>query len=524
MMSQGNPFWVVPLALLFGVIAVLSGAAVAVSTIAESEEAPQARAPIVAQAVPVTATHQGRGPASNSPLLAVDPTEPRFVVMANRLDAPDFDCALQVSGDGGVGWLTANPVPELPSGAEKCYAPEVVFDQSGKLYYLFVGLAGVGNKPMGAFLTTSTDHALTFSTPRQVLGPLNFSVRMAIDPAIGQQGRIHLAWLHATSDPSLGGFGPPPNPIMAAHSDDGGESFSKPAQVSGLTPRRVVAPALAVDPEGSVHVAYYDLGDDARDYQGLEGPTWEGSWSLVVASSTDKGRSFAAPVVVDDQVVPAERVMLVFTMPPPALVAGRNGPCIAWTDARHGDADVLLRCSSDDGRTWSEVRRLNDDPLGNGLRQHLPRLALSPEGRLDAIFYDRRHNLENLGDDVFYTYSIDEGRSFETNIRLTEYPSDSRIGQRYVNVAARGQVEFGSRLGLIALDMGVLAAWTDTHNSKPLTTGQDLFATTIGFFQEDDHEQAAQLIGAGLIALGTLSVALGARGLRRRQDPRVPSG
>ncbi len=70
--------------------------------------------------VPVTATNQGTAPANNSPVLAGDPTDPRFVVMANRLDAPDFDCALQVSGNGGRGWLTVRPVPQLPEGADKC--------------------------------------------------------------------------------------------------------------------------------------------------------------------------------------------------------------------------------------------------------------------------------------------------------------------------------------------------------------------------------------------------------------------
>src|SRR4051794_28168932 len=49
--------------------------------------------------------------ASNSPMLAVDPTEPRFVVMANRIDAYDFDCALQVSGDGGKTFGPVNVVP-----------------------------------------------------------------------------------------------------------------------------------------------------------------------------------------------------------------------------------------------------------------------------------------------------------------------------------------------------------------------------------------------------------------------------
>jgi hypothetical protein len=119
----------------------------------------------VGENLPATANAAVSAIASNSPMLAVDPTEERFVVMANRIDAGDFSCALQVSGDGGQTFVPANPVPALPDGAEKCYAPEVAFDKKGVLYYLFVGLHGAGNQPMGVFLTKSTDRSGTFSEP-----------------------------------------------------------------------------------------------------------------------------------------------------------------------------------------------------------------------------------------------------------------------------------------------------------------------------------------------------------------------
>ncbi|HSH62342.1 MAG TPA: sialidase family protein, partial [Acidimicrobiales bacterium] len=146
----------------------------------------------------MTAMNQETSPANNSPALAADPTDGRFVVLANRLDAPDFGCELSVSGDGGASWEPASGAPALPDGAEKCYAPEIDFDGEGTLYVLFVGLAGPGNRPMGAFMSTSTDRAKTFSPPRPVLGPLNFAVRMAIDRSLGEMGRIHVAWIHAT--------------------------------------------------------------------------------------------------------------------------------------------------------------------------------------------------------------------------------------------------------------------------------------------------------------------------------------
>lgn len=500
-----------------GILLIVAGTAMAAGITADDG---RPEAPLVAAEVPVTAMDQGRGAANNSPMVVADPADRRVVVVANRLDAPTFSCALQVSTDEGRSWLTAQPVPELPPGAERCYAPEVVFGVGGALHYLFVGLAGNGNLPMGAFLTTSSDRGRTFSAPRRVLGPLNFAVRLAVDPTLGPKGRIHLVWLHATSDPPLGGFGPPPNPILAAQSDDGGLTFSEPVQVSDTARERVVAPAVMLGVDHALHVAYYDLGADARDYQGLDGPTWEGTWSVVLSTSTDGGRTFAPAEVVDDEVAPPERVMLIFTMAPPSLVLDGDGRlCAAWTDARHGDPDVLARCSRGQPRRWGGPVRMNDDPVSNGRSQYLPRLSVAPGGRVDAVFYDRRNDQENVLNDVFFTFSDDGGNSFARNRRVTRDPSSSLIGQRYLNVSAAGQVEFGSRLALLSRREGALAVWTDTRNSRP-NTGQDLFAAAIVFPTSSDA--GAPLWGAALAVTGAVFVALSF--LLRRRGVAGPNG
>lgn len=499
----------VPALLALGAVAALAGTAVIVNS--EAGDPGGYGSASRGVEVPVTAMDQAAGPANNSPTLVADPTDDGFVALANRLDGPDFSCALHLSGDGGRGWAQAAPVPELPPGAEKCYAPEIAFDGSGKLYYLFVGLAGRGNEPMGAFLASSADRGRTFSRPRRVLGPLNFGVRMAIDRSVGRAGRIHLVWIKATSDPPLGGFGPPPNPILSAYSDDGGRTFSPPVQVNDRGRARVVAPTLVLGPDHRVHVAYYDLKDDAVDYQGLEGPVWEGTWSVVLATASGGDGGFRESVV-EASVVPPERVMLIFTMTPPALAVRSDRVCLAWTDARRGDPDVLARCSSDGGTKWSQARRLNDDRVGNGLSQLMPRLAFSPEGRLDAIFYDRRRDRSNLFNYVFFTFSADGGRTWAPNARLTRHASNSRVGPEYANPSAEGQVEFGSRLGLLSHQGGALAAWADTRNSPPDTKGQDVFTTIVRLPRKSSTSSGATIAGGGLAVLGGLMILVGVRG------------
>ena len=467
------------------------------------------RTPEVGPEFPATAMDISGGYANNSPMLVADPNEPRFVVMASRLDAPVFGCTLQASGDGGRSFIPVRPLEKLPDGAERCYAPEVAFDRDGTLHYLFVGLRGEGNQAMGVFLTTSKDRAATFSTPRRVLGPFNYGVRMAIDTS-GSRDRLHLAYLHASTDPPTGGLPATDNPILSSYSDDGGQTFSEPVRVNDPARTRAVAPALALGERGSVHIAYYDLGDDARDYQGLEGPVWEGSWSIVLASSGDRGATFSPGRVVDDGIVPHERVMLIFTMPAPALVVDGDRRCVAWTDARHGDADALVRCSADAGASWGELRRANDDPMGNGRSQYQPRLGLAPGGRLDVVFYDRRNDPADRVNEVSYAYSTDGAASFSPNRILTADLSDSRVGQRYANVSARNLVEFGSRIGLLSTRAAAVAAWTDTRNSRG-GTSQDVFSVVVDF-PERAQPAWARLAGAALLAAG---VALAAAAIGR---------
>lgn len=477
--------------------------------------------PSVIPEVPVTATDLRRAEANNSPALAADPTQPRFVALAHRSDAPEFSCGLQVSGDGGRGWQPADPVPVLPEGAEKCYAPEIAFDSKGRLYYLFLGLQGLGNSPMGAFLTSSTDRGRSWTPPQMVLGPENYMVRMAIDPTMGSEGRIHLVWLKTSDRPGLGGLPAGPNPIVTAHSDDGGRTFTDPIQISDPSRPRAVAPTVALGPDHAVHVAYFDLRDDAVDYQGLEGSVWQGEWSVVVTSSSNGGEQWGAGVVVDDRLVPPGRVMLIFTMPPPALAADRSGRLFAgWWDSRNGDPDVFLARSPDAGRTWEPPVRLNDDREGAGSDQYLLRVSVADNGRVDALFLDRRNDPRNLTNDTYLTYSTDNGRTFAPNVRITDKSSDSRIGQAYYVPSAKGLVEFGSRLAIISRPTAALASWPDTRNATLGSTAQDIFATEVLLPGEDDGAGADWMLFGAVAGVVVLLAAGGfvVRG-RRHAEP-----
>lgn len=495
--------WLTAVALLAGGIASLSHVPDTLVARAETVAADDVE---VLQEMPATGNDWRAARSANSPDIAVDPTNRDVVALANRLDKPDFSCALQMSGDGGRLWAPVNPVPELPAEADKCYGPEVEFDADGTMYYLFVGLEGAGNRPSGVYLTTSDDRGRTFSEPRQVLGRGNYQVRLALDRTSGNPGRLHLVWLRTTEEPGLGGLPAPPNPIVASHSDDGGQTWSDPILVSDPDQQlRAVAPAVAVGEGGALHVAFYDLQDDSRDYRGLEGDTWPGTWSVVHRVSHDRGESFSPSVVVDDELRPPGRVMLIFTMPPPALATDEDGNVyVAWHDARNGDWDVFAAASSDAGRSWSGPVRVNDDAERNGRHQLLPQVAVAPGGRVDVVFFDRREDENNVHQHVYYASSTDRGASYGANVRLTRFSYNSKNGAKYAVPSAQGLYDLGTRLGLAADDTRTLAAWPDGRHPMPGTGVLDVLTTAVL------HEPAVVAPAGGALPawLGVLAAAV----------------
>jgi hypothetical protein len=149
----------------------------------------------------------------------------------------------------------------------------------------------------------------------------------------------------------------------------------------------------------------------------------------------------------------------------------------------------------------------------------MPRLGVSPGGRIDAVFYDRRLDPRNQVNEVFYTHSIDSGRTFRPNLKVTAEGSYSKIGQQYANPSAQGQVEFGNRLGMVSRDEELVVAWADTRNSRPDTTAQDVFARVVAL--PPLRRPPWGVVGAALVGGGVLISVLASRTSRRRRSGAV---
>lgn len=457
------------LARAFVAIAMLLGGAAALVT-ATNEGSPSAK--VIGGNTPVNsgAPNLADISAHNSPTLVRNPVDGTNLAIANRIDLPLFSCALHLSFDGGANWAQT-PLP-VPAGEEpKCYAPDVAFGADGTMHLAFVTLLGTGNVPNAVWMSTSRDGGRTLSTPTKVLGPLSFQVRLVADPSVA--GRLYLTWLQAKATATLA-FPEDGYPVQFLLSEDGGSTWEPPVQVNSSERRRVVAPSLAVGGEGHLYTLYLDLGEDKLDYAGGHGgqggEPYDGTWSLVVARSTDRGRTWTEEVV-ENRVVPTER-FVVFLPPAPSLAVdrARGHVYVAFNDGRSGDSDVAVWSSSDGGRQWGDRIRVNDTTEPDRTSQYRPRISVAPNGRLDVIYYDRRSDADNVMNEVSLQSSFDEGRTFTRSLRLSDKPFSSRFGFG----AERGLPDLGSRLGLVSTDKVALGVWSDTRLATEASNKQDL--------------------------------------------------
>jgi len=187
---------------------------------------------------------------------------------------------------------------------------------------------------------------------------------------------------------------------------------------------------------------------------------------IMEAKSTDGGVSFSSPVVVSSYVPlpsPLPNSFFRVNSNPAAAADDTSGNVyVAWGDYRSGNAEILSSRSLDGGATWSKPIRVNDDTTTND--HFFPWMTVS-HGLLSIVFYDRRLDPGNRLIDVFYAESADGGATFSPNLRVTDQPSDpgslNFIGD-YIGIASNGTLAH--------------PVWTDLRDVSPANpVNEDIF-------------------------------------------------
>jgi hypothetical protein len=104
--------------------------------------------------------------------------------------------------------------------------------------------------------------------------------------------------------------------------------------------------------------------------------------------------------------------------------------------------DVMFVRSTDGGLTFSAPLRINDDPVNPNKWHWFGTLSVSPNGRIDSVWYDTRNAANNTDSQLFYSWSTDGGVTWAPNVAVSNsfnpfegYPNQSKIGD-YITIVS----------------------------------------------------------------------------------------
>jgi hypothetical protein len=330
----------------------------------------------------------------------------------------------------GVVWTSAGCRPAAPSRDATDHQPEIRqlaeiavpgLDHRGASIaalggHVVVTWTAGGDTETNVYAAVSRNGGRTFGPPIRVNhlpGDARYSGEQAPRVAIGQD--VIVVWQSRLNGKSA---------IRMARSHDGGESFSPAVTVhrDGLDGTRGWV-SLTVDRAGTAHAAWLDTrpGRPAPPR-----PPAAGSNHVHGGMSTPQNIFYAragntgAPI--ETKVAPD----VCFCCKTSVAVAGDGTIYTAW---RHifppNLRDMAVARSSDGGKTFGTPVRLSEDGWAiDGCPEDGPAMAVDGDGVLHVTWptiapgkTDRKA--------IFYTYSIDGGRSFAPRIRIDE-PADSR--------------------------------------------------------------------------------------------------
>ena len=527
---------------------------------------------------PVHATKQDLAPGRmySSPAFAIDPEDPLRVV-AGFADLGTRRCGLLRSTDGATTWTLAEAAPGTSSypfcsqsQGGVIQAP-VAFGREGTLYMALGGWDDQdGARPGGAILLARSDNlgdsweTVEAYSARGKTGDAAENVRpvhtLAVDTESGSEDIVYI-----TFNVSKPGFTAPnqePSRPMVAVSRDGGRTFAAPTDLAGnffepqalrdqalsavttttaapnastTTTTTPAAGSRAATPNQAANFA----GSSGRNHihvrvdgKGTAYVLWLSGTANVspsppsaqmLSKSTDGGQTWtttmASPFNYDNAspraAVTREGVI--------HMVYGRNP-----TPDVSGGGEIYHRSSSDGGATWTEPKVITDDPPAGMFGQYFPNISIAANGRVDVVWWDTRDDVGIRSNDVYYSYSTDDGKTWSKNRRITDRSVDRRYGVWGINY------DINSPPGVGSTEEYAIFGWDDTRNTdvtRPeYATGfgagtQDIFTAAVQFEAVGGGTSATAKVllaaTAGLVVVG-LVLLLVAMSARRKSGPPTP--
>ena len=395
--------------------------------------------------------------------IAVNPTNPRNIVIVSNIAEGVSGMFAAVSFDGGVTW-SRRIIGDDDNLKDACCDPSLSWDEYGNLFLTY--LYNVENRVPVAL---STDGGLSFHLIAEIAKPA---------PSTGP----------TANERRLFRFVDQPT-ITAAEGmawvvfNAGGPMFAAGAAVTGLG--QVDAFLTQETVPGTNNCTYGDVAI---------GPAGQ---VMQVCALTESGQGGGKLFVNvnPDGLGPdpfGSRIYVTHThvggfdfIPPQPDRSVDSEAGLAWdrtNGPHHGrvylvysaevknesdNLDIYVRYSDDNGATWSDGVRVNDDHTANS--QFLPKISLDQTtGNLAVVWYDSRADLGTGGagdtdgvpnDDAQFwgAFSTNGGVSFGPNIQISAGTSNSHVSGNHI--------DYGDYTGLSFFGGVAHPAWADNSNS-----------------------------------------------------------
>jgi len=319
------------------------------------------------------------------------------------------------SKDGGRSWTKT----ALSSSMGVYGDPVVRIDNEGIIYYSHLSNPDAAPYRSESFLDRivvqrSTDHGQNWNdgTHPAIRGKKDQDKQwMAIDP---RNNHLFMTWTefdtYGSEDPN------DKSRILFSKSLDQGLSWSEPFPISQFE-------GDCIDDDMTTEGAVPAVGPNGEIYV-----TWSYDEKLYFDKSFDGGLTW----MNEDKVIATQPGGWAFDIPginrcngmPITDVDISGGPnngtiYVNWSDQRNGidDTDIWIISSKDQGQTWTEPLRVNNDATGK--QQFFCWMDIDQSsGNISIVFYDRR-DYEDETTDVYIAHSTNGGMSF-TNQKINQ--------------------------------------------------------------------------------------------------------
>ena len=409
-----------------------------------------------------------KGDAANEPSFAVSPKNPNRLVAGWR-QFDDVTNNFRQAGnawtsDGGKTWHNQTVLTKGVFRSD----PVLGFDALGNFYYNSLQL------------TFYTDVFKTLTgTPYSLIGPADGGDKqwMIVD-ATNSPGKGNLYQTWSTAGNNWGGR-------QFTRSTDGGKTWMDPINIPGSP----VWGTLDVANNGDLYIGAlgsqgFEFARSTNAKYKIETPTFDR------VTNVDLGGG----IVFGSAINPAGLMGQTWI-----VTDKSNGPhagaiymlCSVGIDNQN-PCDVSFSRSTDGGQTWSPYVRVNDDPRNMGASHWFGAMAIAPNGRLDACWYDNRANPASNNSALYYSSSYDGGQSWTPSTQVS--PSFNP------NIGYPNQSKMGDYMGVLSDNSGTSVIYGATFNGE-----EDIWFLRIPIAAAQAVPAVGALTYVGTYGAGTVS-------------------